>query len=187
MLSKFQTQVPNPLSQNLKELLSPGRMRDPPIRILLGVFIEMCTVSNEPRWRYRSRTSLALKAGEGRVETKSSYTVSARCSPTEGEAAVAGLVATTKRSDGPAGESGTAGQSKRARVVWRIADEYRWWWQEQPPPPVPVPDQAGGNLCSAQPARGRKSAHPRGERHCHTSHPGASPGSLAQSGSVWRN
>jgi hypothetical protein len=55
----------------------------------------MGQVSQEPRWRDRSSTSVALKAGDGRVETKRSEAVSPRCSPTAGEADVAGLAATS--------------------------------------------------------------------------------------------
>ncbi len=54
--------------------------------------------------------------GQGRDE-EFVRAVSARCSPTESGTEVAGLAATIKRPDGPAGESGTFGQSKRARAV----------------------------------------------------------------------
>jgi hypothetical protein len=54
-------------------------------------------------------------AGAGTVETNTSETISARRSPTEGEAVVAGLVATSTRTTGPAGERGTSGHAQMRR------------------------------------------------------------------------
>jgi len=39
MLAEFQPEIPEPLRQDLKAFLSPGRVRDPTIGVLLLVFI----------------------------------------------------------------------------------------------------------------------------------------------------
>ncbi len=39
MLAEFETEIPEPLGQDLKELLSTGGMRHPTIGVLLAVFI----------------------------------------------------------------------------------------------------------------------------------------------------
>jgi hypothetical protein len=117
MLAEFQTQVPEPLRQNLKELLSAGSMRNPTIGVLLSVFISQhCLKGATMHIQIQHIFGGKGRSGQGRGEK----VVNGLCPllAHSGEADVAGLVATISRTDGPAGESGTSGQSKRARVVW---------------------------------------------------------------------
>jgi hypothetical protein len=39
MLSKFETQIPHPLAENLPEFLSASTLRTPAVRVLLPIFI----------------------------------------------------------------------------------------------------------------------------------------------------
>jgi hypothetical protein len=72
MLASVQAQIPEPLGQDLKTLLSTGGMRHPTIGVLLAIFISEDRLKRAAMRDARSSTSLALKAGEGNVETNNS-------------------------------------------------------------------------------------------------------------------
>lgn len=131
VLAEFQSQVPKPLSQDLNACLSPGRVSDPTVGILLSVFISQdgfqCTAMQGEIQH--------IVGAEGWVETHHLSTLSPRCSPTAGGASVAERIATISRSTGPAAERGRSG----------VLDGSRWRQEGQPARLAPQPGPAPGH------------------------------------------
>jgi hypothetical protein len=61
-MPQFETQVPDPLREDLPKLLTPGGMRAPAIRILLLIFITEYALERSPVLDARATTSAGVNA-----------------------------------------------------------------------------------------------------------------------------
>jgi hypothetical protein len=72
MLAEFQTQVPEPLRQDLEEFLSAGRMGDPTIGVLFSIFISQYRLKGATM-QIQIQHIFGSKSGSGRSGFQDGY------------------------------------------------------------------------------------------------------------------